>query len=185
MSHADPGHEHVPAPVPHVLPMPLYLGIFATLIGLTVLTVAVAQIDLGPFTLPIAMLVATVKAALVALVFMHLWFDSKLNAVVFVATLLFLAIFIVLTMFDVLTRAEIDPIRRNFLPRDEIVQKYYEENPEARPLRPKLQNPLELGDRLIDVEAYDRPPAVPRPPHVPPPANPGGDQAYGKQRVYE
>lgn len=187
MSHADPGHEKVPAPVPHVLPLAMYWGIFGALIVLTVVTVAVAQVELGPFNLPVAMLVASLKASLVALVFMHLWFDSKLNAVVFVATLLFLAIFIVLTLFDVMTRSEIDATRRNFLPRDEVVQEYREQNPDAPPLRPRLLPPDDpaVSDRLHEVEAYGPAPAVERSPTEPAPPNRGEDQAYGRQRVYE
>lgn len=156
MSHADPGHEAVPAPIPHVLPLSLYWGIFGALIILTFVTVAVAQVDLGPFALAVAMIVASIKATLVAAVFMHLWFDSKLNLVVFIATLLFLAIFITLTAFDVLTRDEVDPMRRNYLPRDEAVQQYYEQNPGAGPLRPRLKAPTDpsVKERLIDQDAH-------------------------------
>lgn len=141
MSNAHSGHEAVSAPIPHVLPLALYWGIFGVLIILTGVTVAVAQVDLGPFALVVAMVVATVKASLVAAVFMHLWFDSKLNFVVFVVTLLFLAVFISLTAFDLLTRDEVDPMKRNFLPRDEAVQQYRENNPGAEPLRPRLKDP--------------------------------------------
>lgn len=155
MSHADPGHHGAPAPIPHVLPNSLYLGIFGALLVLTVITVAVAQVDLGPFALPVAMLVAVVKATLVAAVFMHLWFDNKLNLMVFIVTLLFLAIFITLTAFDLLTRTEIDQTKRNFLPRDEAVQRYYEQNPGAAPLRPGLIPPTDprVKDKLVDPNA--------------------------------
>lgn len=155
MSNADPGHHGAPAPIPHVLPNALYWGIFGTLIVLTVVTVAVAQVDLGPFALPVAMLVATVKAVLVAAVFMHLWFDNKMNLMVFIMTLLFLAIFITLTAFDLLTRTEIDETKRNYLPRDEAVQQYEEENPGGGPLRPGLVPPTDprVKDRLVDPNA--------------------------------
>ncbi|MFZ9890104.1 MAG: cytochrome C oxidase subunit IV family protein, partial [Myxococcota bacterium] len=111
--------------------------------------------DLGPFNLPVAMLVATVKATLVASVFMHLWFDSKLNLVVFVVTLLFLAIFITLTAFDLLTRDSVDPTKANYRPRDEKVQQYLEKNPEGGALRPRLKDPADaaLKDKLIPQDA--------------------------------
>ncbi len=149
-------HSHgAPAPVPHVLPFALYWGIFGALLLLTVVTVAIAKVHLGPFNLPVAMLVATAKATLVAAVFMHLWFDSKLNLVVFVATLMFLSIFITLTAFDLLTRDEIDPQKRNYLPRDEVVQQYNEQNPGAEALRPGLKKPTDpaIKDRLVPQDA--------------------------------
>lgn len=148
-------HEGAPAPIPHVLPNILYWGIFGSLLVLTVVTVAIAKVDLGPFNLTVAMLVATAKATLVAAVFMHLWFDNKLNFAVFVMTLVFLAIFITLTAFDLLTRDEIDPTKRNYLPRDERVQQYMEQNPGAAPLRPGLVAPTDpkVKDKLIDQNA--------------------------------
>lgn len=153
---SDHAHEDVKAPVPHVLPTIVYLAILGALIFLTLVTVAVAQVDLGPFSFPVAMLVATVKASLVALVFMHLWWDSKLNAVVFICTLLFLAIFIVLTASDLLTRSETDPQRRNYSIRDEKVQQFEAENP-GKHLRPGLVSPEEqeekLGKKLVDNDA--------------------------------
>lgn len=134
--------EPVPAPPPHVLPLSLYWGVFIALIGLTVLTYLTAvYVDIGPFNLPLAILIASIKAALVGAVFMHLWFDHKQNAIVFGITLLFLAIFIVLTMFDTENRGIADTAERNFLPRDEVVEKYREENPNGLPLRPGLKPP--------------------------------------------
>lgn len=155
MSSSNHAHEGAPAPIPHVLPLSLYWGIFAALIVLTVITVAVAMVDLGPFKLLVAMAVATVKATLVAAVFMHLWFDNKMNFAVFVMTLIFLAIFITLTAFDLLTRDEIDATKRNYLPRDQAVQEYYEQNPGAEPLRPGLVPPTDpkVKDKLIDQDA--------------------------------
>lgn len=85
---------------PHVLPLSVYFGIFFTLLVLTGITVGVSRIDLGSANLLIAMAVATVKALCVALVFMHLLFDKKFNAIVFSSSVIFLAIFIGFTMAD-------------------------------------------------------------------------------------
>ncbi len=52
----------------------------------------------------LAMLIATAKAATVALVFMHLYYDHKFHGVIFVSSLVFLGIFIAFTMFDTETR---------------------------------------------------------------------------------
>ena len=94
---------------PHVLPLKLYLGIGGALAALTVVTVAVAQIPLGPFNLVVALSIAVVKATLVALFFMHLWYDNKLYALTIVTAVVFLGIFIIFTMFDTLQRADIYP----------------------------------------------------------------------------
>lgn len=131
MSHDH--HAHVQAPTPHILPLSVYWGVFAALVGLTVFTVASAQIDLGPFNVPLAMVVASTKALMVALVFMHLWWDHKQNALIFACSLLFLAIFIVLTMADTEARNLVDPQERNYLIRDEKVQEMMEGNPSAPP----------------------------------------------------
>jgi caa(3)-type oxidase subunit IV len=156
------GHDHGPvkAPIPHVLPLMVYWGVFGVLIGLTVVTVAVAQVDLGPANLPVAIAIAVVKASLVAAVFMHLWFDHKQYALVLVASLLFLGIFIVLTWADLGTRDYVDPIKRNYGPRDNAVQQYIAEHPDDqdhRYLRPGLKNAkkdAELGKKLIDVDKH-------------------------------
>ncbi|MGH8014812.1 MAG: cytochrome C oxidase subunit IV family protein [Candidatus Zixiibacteriota bacterium] len=100
MSHNS--HEHS-----HVLPIKVYLGVATALLVLTAITVAVAQYHFGEFNLLIAMLVAEIKATLVALYFMHLRYDSRMYAIVFVGSLMFLAVFITFTMLDTLRRGDI------------------------------------------------------------------------------
>lgn len=82
----------------------LYMTIFALLIVGTVVTVAVAQVDLGAgLNVVAALLIATVKASLVAAIFMHLkwekapplWWILAICAVFFVA-LMFLPLLTVL-----------------------------------------------------------------------------------------
>jgi cytochrome c oxidase subunit 4 len=84
----------------HVMPASILLGVFATLIGLTVLTVAVTWHDFGSWNLLVALAIATVKAALVALYFMHLRYDHPFNGLVFVVALVFLGLFMSLTLLD-------------------------------------------------------------------------------------
>ncbi len=105
---------------PHILPLSLYLGIGAILIGLTVVTVYVSFIHFGAFNLLIAMLIATVKASLVAMYFMHLKYDNKLYMVFFLSALFFLATFIVITMFDTLRRGDIYEIKSGAI-RDAVI----------------------------------------------------------------
>ena len=93
----------------HILPLKIYLGIGGTLIFLTLITVAVAQVHLGPFNLVVALAIAVVKAVLVGLFFMHLKYDNKLFGVIFLSSLAFLGIFIIITLFDTLRRGDIYP----------------------------------------------------------------------------
>ncbi len=86
--------------IAHVMPASVLAAVFAVLIVLTGLTVAAAGVDLGPANLGVALAIATVKATLVALYFMHLRYDSPFHALVFVTALVFLALFLSLTMLD-------------------------------------------------------------------------------------
>jgi cytochrome c oxidase subunit 4 len=95
--HADLGHEHV-------TPLSVYLGIFGALMVLTIITVAVAWIDLGSLNIMVALGVAVVKATLVVLYFMHVKYSSKLTWIVIGSGIFWLAILLSLTMADYLTR---------------------------------------------------------------------------------
>ena len=91
----------------HILPLNLYLAVGSALLVLTVITVAVAQMDFGQMNLLIAMGIAVIKATLVAMFFMHLKYDNKIYMLVFSGSLLFLGVFIIFTMFDTLRRGDI------------------------------------------------------------------------------
>lgn len=95
--------EHV-----HITPVKTYLAVAAALITMTGLTVAISFIDLGPFNITVALLIASVKALLVAFFFMHLFWDNKLYLILFASGLLFLTIFLTLTMFDTETRGSVN-----------------------------------------------------------------------------
>ncbi len=93
---------------PHITPLKVYILVGATLFLLTGVTVWVAQFHLGTVgNLIVAMTVATIKATLVALFFMHLLYDNKLYLVVFLSALLFLSIFISMTMMDTMRRDDL------------------------------------------------------------------------------
>ena len=91
----------------HILPTKVALGIGGSLLFLTFVTVWIAGFDLGPLNFTVAMIVATVKALLVALFFMNLYYDRKENAVIFATSFLFLIIFIVLTATDLFFRGDV------------------------------------------------------------------------------
>ena len=88
----------------HISPISMYLKVLAGLFVLTALTYAVSYADLGPASLPVAMIVAAMKATLVCAFFMHLLHDDKFNVFIFVASLLFVAIFFTFTIFDMNSR---------------------------------------------------------------------------------
>ena len=91
---------HEESHLSHVIPVRLLLGVFAALMVLTVLTVAVSYFDFGAVNLLVALGVATAKATLVALFFMHLLYDKPFNAIVFVIGIGFLGLFLAVTMLD-------------------------------------------------------------------------------------
>lgn len=93
----------------HVLPLPVYFKVFGALMVLTLLTVGVSYVGLGPASLAVAMFVAIIKAGLVVGFFMHLRYDDRLHSFVFFSTVLFVAIFFILTMADVSTRDSLQP----------------------------------------------------------------------------
>ena len=87
----------------------LYLGIFAALIGLTGLTVAVAFFDLGGGRLHylnaiVAATIAVTKALLVVLYFMHVRYSGRLTWIFVGAGVFWFAILIVLILADYLSR---------------------------------------------------------------------------------
>ncbi|MGC4122228.1 MAG: cytochrome C oxidase subunit IV family protein [Myxococcales bacterium] len=102
---SEHAHTSTADHVPHVLPLKSYLGVWGTLLVLTALTVGVSYLDFGNWNILVAMGVATLKAGLVAAVFMHLAFEKrKFNAVVFLLSIVFLAIMFGLTSADTATR---------------------------------------------------------------------------------
>jgi cytochrome c oxidase subunit 4 len=112
---ADHGHGHGHGAggdhVPHVLPMKVYLATWGTLLVLTVVTVTASYLDLGHTgNLIVALAIATIKASVVGLIFMHLFWDHKFHSIIFLFSVLFLAIFIGFTMFDTQFRGEAETI---------------------------------------------------------------------------
>jgi cytochrome c oxidase subunit IV len=82
-----------------------YIGIWAALIGLTFLTAMASRIDLGPFNIVLALLIATTKASLVVLVFMGVKYVSqKMTVVVLVGGLFWLGILLALGLTDYVSR---------------------------------------------------------------------------------
>jgi len=86
-------------------PLPMYFGVWIALLVGTVLTYEVAKIDLGAYNSAVALIIATTKALLVALFFMHLKGASeKLLKLVVISTVFFLFLLMALAMADYGTR---------------------------------------------------------------------------------
>lgn len=104
------GHGHGADHVPHVLPLKVYIATWLMLLVLTIVTVGASYVDLGAANLAIAIIIATMKAGVVAFIFMHLKWDQKFHTLIFASSLIFLAIFIGFTMFDTANRGRAEEI---------------------------------------------------------------------------
>lgn len=82
-----------------------FLGlILGALVLLTAITVGVSYIDWGFLNVPIALFVASSKATLVLLFFMHIKYEGLVIKISFISTMLFLATMISFTFWDVAFR---------------------------------------------------------------------------------
>jgi cytochrome c oxidase subunit IV len=87
-----------------LVPRHIYYGVYGILLALTLLTVGVAYVDLGPLNLILALGIAIGKALLVMLFFMHLRSSSHLTWIVAGAGVIWLAHLLIFTLSDYLTR---------------------------------------------------------------------------------
>jgi cytochrome c oxidase subunit 4 len=89
----------------HISSVKLYVGIWLALLTCTVLTALVSFMDLGPFNAIVALAIATFKASLVVLFFMHVkYVGEKMTKLTIVTAIFFFLILITLTLADYLTR---------------------------------------------------------------------------------
>jgi cytochrome c oxidase subunit 4 len=94
-----------------VVPVRTYILIWAILICATFTTLGVAFIDLGPWNIVVAMMIAFCKMSLVVLYFMHVKQQTNLTKIFVVAGFFFLGILIFMFMTDYGTRSWMDPSR--------------------------------------------------------------------------
>lgn len=105
-----------------------YLIIFAVLMALLVLTVAVAFLPhWGYFNIAIALAIAVTKATLVVLFFMHVIESSRLTKVFVGATLLWVGILFAFTFADYVSRDWL-PMSRGWNENPTIIQPAEPEN---------------------------------------------------------
>jgi cytochrome c oxidase subunit 4 len=77
-----------------------YLAVYGALLSLTVVTVLVSYAELGIMNVVVALLIASLKAALVALFFMHLRGESRLVWGFALAPIAFLILILLGTLVD-------------------------------------------------------------------------------------
>lgn len=94
---SSPSSEHIDS-------VKTYAVVLITLLALTVITTLVAFVDLGNFSVVVALAIAVTKMLLVALFFMHVRYSTKLTRLVIVGGLMWLAILLLLTLSDFFTR---------------------------------------------------------------------------------
>ncbi len=95
-------HDHG---VGHVVPIKYLIANGLALIVLTFITVGARYLDFGAFNFDdinilLALAIAVVKASLVCLFFMHLFWDRQFNSIILVGSLFFVILMIGLTMLD-------------------------------------------------------------------------------------
>jgi len=96
---SEQGDYHV-----HVAPVGMYIKVFAALFVLTIVTWAIALVDLGAMNTIVAVGIALVKASLVVMFFMHLKYSAKILWLVAISGLLMTVVMFCFTMSDYVSR---------------------------------------------------------------------------------
>jgi cytochrome c oxidase subunit 4 len=104
----------------HVCTFGQFFSVYVALLFLTAATVGLSSKftgwELGTINFVIAMLVASLKAGLVMTVFMHLRWDTAINNIAFLSSLLFLSLLFLFTIADFKTRGRTDPVLEQHVP---------------------------------------------------------------------
>ena len=93
----------------HASNLRTYLLTFAALLFLLVLTVGVAYVPLGVWNSAVAMTVATIKAVLILLFFMHLYESDKLMWIFAFSGIAWLFMLVIAVLVDIFTREQMIP----------------------------------------------------------------------------
>ncbi|MFO0416977.1 MAG: cytochrome C oxidase subunit IV family protein [Pseudomonadota bacterium] len=79
MAHSHNAHSHnAHEEHGHVVPVSTFFKVLVALLILTVITVLAAQVDLGKWNIAGALVIASIKASLVILVFMHGKYENRI-----------------------------------------------------------------------------------------------------------
>ena len=88
----------------------VYVKTLLALLFLTVVTVGASYIYFGSGNVVIALFIATIKASIVALFFMHLRHEKTVNSIIALAGFLFLGIFLMFCFIDFDSRQNLQPV---------------------------------------------------------------------------
>ncbi|HLN52967.1 MAG TPA: cytochrome C oxidase subunit IV family protein [Lentimicrobium sp.] len=97
MSNTNPHITHISSYKDHLM-------VLVFLITLTIITVAITSIELSAYNVVAALIIASIKATIVLLYFMHLKFDQKIYLLMTVLVLALIASVIGITLFDYIDR---------------------------------------------------------------------------------
>src|SRR5881394_4090861 len=89
----------------HIVNAGLYWLVFAILIAATFLTAWIATVDLGVFNTVVALVIATTKASLVVLIFMHVKYTSeKITKAILISAVFWLILLLMQSLTDYSSR---------------------------------------------------------------------------------
>ena len=88
----------------HIVTKKQYSYVFGILLVLTLVTTYAGMKDLGPLNVVVALVIAVIKASLMVLFFMHIYWSTKLNKIVVVSGIAWLGLLLWLTVTDFATR---------------------------------------------------------------------------------
>lgn len=103
-------HDSEHGELGHIQPFSLYVKILGALLVLTAITVAVSYVDFGNMNLVVAMVIASIKALLVALFFMHLKYESPITWLYAAVPLFLLALLLGGVFIDNPMRGHWEPV---------------------------------------------------------------------------
>ncbi|MBI1938516.1 MAG: cytochrome C oxidase subunit IV family protein [Ignavibacteriales bacterium] len=98
MQHENPKHKH------HHPGYGTYILVWLALLAFTSITVTIAGVNLGRYTLFVALLIAAIKSSLVVNIFMHIKFEEKIFKVFLALSGMTLVVIFALTFFDFIYR---------------------------------------------------------------------------------
>jgi cytochrome c oxidase subunit 4 len=84
----------------HITPYRVFFTVWVGLIVLTFITVGVSELALGKLSTFTAVFIASIKASLVLLYFMHMRFENRVIQIIAAVTVITFAVFIFLTFAD-------------------------------------------------------------------------------------
>lgn len=88
----------------HIISVRTYFIVYVALMLLLVATVGAAGLPLGSLHLPVAMTIAVIKAVLIVLIFMHVYYSSSLVKISSVSSLLWVALLLSFLLADYFAR---------------------------------------------------------------------------------